>query len=242
MMNALYTGAAGLLTQHQVLETVAGNLANQNSLGYLAQHSQVVGLLPETVMGQGPSGMVPIGQVITEQAVLSGVNLTPGQVRTTGHYTDLAIMGQGFFVVKTPKGLAYTQDGRFSVNAQGQLVTATGDFVLSSSGQPIDVGLAPFHVSPGGQITQNGQVVATLGLVDLPNQGIQALGNSLYQAPRRLPFTGQVMQGAVNTSNGNMTQETMTMMEAEQTYQSLTTLINEESSRLKTAASLSIIA
>lgn len=241
-MNGLYSAAAGLLTQHQVLEGVAGNLANQNSPGYLAQQTQVFGLLPQEVMARQSSHMVPIGQVISESTVLSTLRLTPGQVRTTGHYTDLAISGQGFFVVKTPQGLAYTQNGRFSVNAQGQLVTANGDWVLSSQGQPISVGTAPFTVKAAGQILQQGRVVATLGLTDLANQGVKALGHNLYQAPKILPFTGQVAQGALNMSNGQVTSETLTMMQAEQTYQSLTTLVNTESSRLKTAASLSIIA
>ncbi len=242
VMNALYTGASGLLTQHQVLESVAGNLANQNSAGYLSQQPQVIGLLPQSVMASQSKSMLPIGQVISESWVLSGLKLTPGPMRKTGLYTDLAIGGNGFFTVKSPQGVAYTQDGRFSVDSHGELVTATGDQVLSAQGKPITLGTTPFTVNSSGQIMQNGKMVAALGLTDLANQGIQAVGNSLYQAPKRLPFTGQVVQGAINLSNGSMTGETMTMMQAEQTYQALTTLVNEESSRLKTAGSLSIIA
>lgn len=241
-MNALYTGASGLLAQHQILQSVAGNLANQNSAGYLSQESQAIGFLPQTVMAPRSGSLVPIGQVITEPAVLSGLNLNPGQIKSTNLYTDLAISGQGFFTVKTPQGVAYTQDGRFSVNSRGELVTQTGDLVLSSQGGPIVLKASPFSVNTAGQIMQNGRPVATLGLTDLANQGVKAMGNSVYLAPKRLAFTGQVVQGAINLSNSNMTQQTMTMMQAEQTYQALTTLVNEESSRLKTAGSLSVIA
>ncbi len=241
-MNALYTGASGLLAQHQILESVAGNLANQNSAGYLSQETRSVGMWPQTVMASHSRRMVPIGQVISEPVVLQGLDLTPGKMRTTGLYTDLAIAGNGFFTVKTPQGVAYTQDGRFSINSQGELVTATGDPVLSAQGKPILLRKSSFTVNSSGQIMQKGRVVASLGLKDLVNQGIKALGNSLYTAPKNLPFTGQVVQGAINLSNSNMTQQTMTMMQAEQTYQALTTLVNEESSRLKTAGALSIIA
>ena len=240
-MDALYTAAAGLLTQHQVLQEAAGNIANQNSLGYLAQTTQVVGFLPQTVLAQGPLATHAIGQVISSQAVLSQYNVSPGTLRMTGEPADLAISGSGFFAVRTPAGLAYTQDGRFHQDAAGQLVTAAGDLVLLASGKPATLAPGPFEVSPAGTVTQNGVALGTLALADLPAAGMKSLGSGLYQAPARLPFTGNVVQGALNTSNGSMTQETVGLMQAEEAYQSLTSLVNEESTRLKTAGALGVL-
>jgi flagellar basal body rod protein FlgG len=231
-----------LLAQHQVLQSVAGNLANQNTLGFLSQRSEVVGFLPETVEAVGAGKVRQIGQIIPSQAVLSQLDVNPGAIRETGVNTDLAITGSGFFTLRSPQGLAYTQDGRFHADAGGQLVTAAGDVVLSAAGKPIAVGSGAFEVRSDGAVMQNGAVTGTLALSDLSSAGLVSLGGSLYQSKAPLPFTGQVVQGALNTSNGSLTQETADLMQAQEAYQSLTSLVNEESSRLKTAGALGVLA
>ncbi|MCY0908201.1 MAG: flagellar hook basal-body protein [Sulfobacillus thermotolerans] len=241
-MNALYTAASGLLAQHQILQATAGNIANQNSLGYLAQKTQVVGFLPQTVLAVGTQSTQAIGQVISAQAVISQYDVAPGAIRSTGVFSDLAISGNGFFAVRTPSGgVAYTQDGRFHQTSQGQLATANGDLVLLSSGKPVHLAPGPFTVSITGVLSQNNVTLGTLGLVDLPAAGLTSLGGGLYQSKTPQAFTGNVIQGAVNTSNGSLTGETVDLMQAEETYQSLTSLVNEESTRLKTAGALGVL-
>lgn len=240
-MNALYIGASGMIAQNQSLSLIAGNLANSNSPGYLAETGTFIAFPTGTVQRTGAYPGA-IGQSSSGVAFASGIQTTGSGVRSTTNPQDLAILGNGFFVVKTPQGLAYTRDGQFSIDAQGRLVTSQGDLVLSQAGKPIT--LTPggaFSVSPAGVITQGNTKVATLALTNLATKGMISLGNNLYTSPTRLPFTGQVLQSSLNTSNVNLAQSTVDLIDAQSRYQSLTQVINEESNRLATAATLGVL-
>lgn len=240
-MNPLYIGASGMIAQNQSLQLLAANVANSQSPGYLAESGTFMSFPNGTVIdtGQKPG---TLGFSSSGVAFASSINMAGSGVESTNNSNDLAILGNGFFVVRTPNGLAYTRDGQFSVDANGNLVTATGAFVLSQGGQPIKLQLGiPFTVSPTGVITQGNTTVATLGLTDLSPQGLKPLGNDLYTSPTRLPFTGQVIQSSLNTSNVNMSQSLVQLIDAQSWYQSLTQVVNEESKRLSTVATLGVV-
>lgn len=240
-MEALYIGAAGMIAQNQSLGVIAGNLANSQSPGYLAETGTFVSFPNGTVVRTGPTPGV-LGQSSSGVAFTSAVELGGGGVQSTSNPNDLAILGNGFFVVRTPGGLAYTRDGQFSIDANGNLVTSEGAFVLNQAGKPIQLAPGvPFSVSPQGVITQGNATVGTLALTNLSPQGLQALGNDLYTSPTRLPFTGQVIQSSLNTSNVNLSQSLVQMIDAQSWYQSLTQVVNEESKRLATAATLGVV-
>ncbi len=228
-----------MIAQNQSLSLIAGNLANSQSPGYLAQVGIFSAFPTGTVIRTGTVPAV-LGQSSTGVAFSSGLEVSGGGVESTSNPNDLAILGSnGFFVVRTPGGIAYTRDGQFSVDANGNLVTSGGDFVLSQSGKPIKLKPGvPFSVSPSGVLTQGATTVGALALADLPRSGVQPLGNDLYKSPTRLPFTGQVVQSSLNTSNVNLADSMAQMIDAQSWYQSITQLVNEESKRLATAATL----
>lgn len=117
-MDALYTAAAGMIAQNQQLALVAGNLANANSPGYLAQTGTFIAFPQGTVTRQGVSPGV-VGSSSDGVALTSGLNPAASGVNQTNQPTDLAILGPGFFQVKTPAGISYTRDGHFSLDARG---------------------------------------------------------------------------------------------------------------------------
>lgn len=241
-MNALYIGASGLLAQNQSLGVIAGNLANSQSPGYLSESGTFLAFPNGTVERTGPVPGV-LGQSSSGVAFTSGVETGASGVKPTTNSNDLAIQGNGFFVIRTPQGLAYTRDGQFSVDANGNLVTSQGDFVLDQAGKPITLqGGVPFTVSSQGVITQGNTTVATLALTDLSPNGLKPLGNDTYTSAARLPFNGQVVQSALNTSNVNLSTDMVKMIDAQSWYQSLTQLVNEESKRLSTVATLGVLA
>ncbi len=241
-MNALYIGASGMIAQNQSLGVIAGNLANSQSPGYLAETGTFVAFPNGTVERTGANPGV-IGQSSSGVAFTSGIALGGSGVESTNNSNDLAILGNGFFAVRTSNGLAYTRDGQFSVDAQGNLVTSQGDFVLNQAGKPIQLQLGvAFSVSPSGVITQGNTTVGTLALTDLSPQGLTSLGGNLYTSPTRLPFTGQVIQSSLNTSNVNLPNSLVQMVDAQSWYQSLTQMVNEESKRLSTAVTLGMLA
>lgn len=239
-MNALYIGASGLIAGNQKLSMVAGNMANAASAGYLAETGSFVAFPGGAVTRTG-SAPVPIGSTSQGVALMGGYSLLDSGTQSTGNATDLAIQGPGFFVIQSGNGIAYTRDGRFSVNAQGYLVTSGGGFVLGQNGKPIQVGTRSFVVNSGGIITQGGTVLGQLALTNLSAQGMKGIGQNLYQAPNRLPFTGSVVQGALNLSNVSLIHEATQMMAAETSYQSMTSVVNEESNRMKTASGLGVV-
>lgn len=241
-MDALYIAASGMIGQNQNLGLIAGNLSNSRSPGYLAETGTFLAYPNGSVVENAANSQV-LGQSSSGVAFTSGVDMAGSGVVSTSNPHDLAILGNGFFVVRTQKGLAYTRDGQFSVDAQGHLVTAQGDFVLGTNGKPISLHLGQsFTVGPTGVVTQGNQTVGTLALTNLSQKGLTSLGHDLYTSRARLPFTGQVIQSSLNSSNVNLSAEMVKMIDAQSRYQSLTAMVNEESSRLSTAATLGMLA
>lgn len=242
-MDPLYISASGMIAQNGALGLIAGNLANSQSPGYLAQNGTFTAFPNGTLMRTGPHPGV-LGQTSTGVAFSASIDMAGSGVQSTSNPNDLAIMGNnGFFTVKTPAGLAYTRDGQFTIDANGNLVTSQGYFVLGQNGKPIALAKGvPFTVSPTGVVSQGQAVVGTLALTDLAATGLQPLGNDLYASPTKLPFTGQVVQSSLNTSNVNLPNEMVQMIDAQSWYQALTQMVNEESKRLATAATLGVLA
>lgn len=230
-----------MLAQNQALSLIADNLANSQSPGYLAEVGTFVAFPNGTVERTGPVPGI-LGQSAAGVALVSGLNTGASDIEPTQNPLDLAINGPGFFVVRTATGLAYTRDGQFSLDAKGNLVTSRGDFVLDQAGKPIQLNPdLPVSVNSQGVVSQNGKVVATLALTNLSGANLQAIGDNLYQGGARLPFTGQVEQSALNTSNVNLPEAMVQLIDAQSRYQSLTDLVNEESKRLSTAATLGML-
>ncbi len=241
-MNALYTALGGMVAENQALISVGANLANANSPGYLRESGWMVGFPAGTVARTGPGPAAWVGTSVDSVAFTAAINQTPGGIEQTGVPTDLALLGQGFFVVRTPAGPAYTRNGQFQVDSQGRLATHAGYLLLSAAGTPIGINPAlPFTVSAAGQVMQNGVPVAQLALRTIAAGALTNLGGGLYGAPATVPYAGTVTQGALDTSNVNLTQAAMQMMQAASGYQALTTLVNEESARLKNTAGLGVV-
>ena len=244
-MDALYIAASGMIAQNQSMAAIGANLANADSPGYLTQVGSMAefpsAMVTRVGGGSSPQTIGTSGQGV---AFLAGLELAPSGQQTTGLMTDLAIGGSGFFAVRNGAGgVLYTRDGHFTVDSTGTLVTSGGDRVLMTNGQPVVVGEAPFTVSANGTITQQGKVLGQLALFTLPAQGpITTLPGNLYQTAGAVAAKSIVTQGALNTSNVNLATQSVDLITAESSYQSLTEVVNEESNRLNTAASLGVLA
>lgn len=241
MNGALWTAKTGLDAQQTRMQVISNNLANTNTTGFKRDRAVFQDLLYQTVRQPGaqssqdtqlPSGL----STGTGVRVVSTEKLfSQGNLSQTDDPLDLAVQGRGFFEVLTPDGsLAYTRDGSFQMDAQGQMVTATG-YVL----QP---GITIPENANGVTIGQDGTVTATLpgtaaptqlgviGLTDFVNPaGLQAKGGNLYQetassgAPTQgtagIGGLGTLIQGAVETSNVNVVEELVSMIETQRAYE-----------------------
>lgn len=153
-MSLIGTGASGIRAQQQVLDIVANNLANANTIGFKADRANFA----ETLATLTSPGNLSIGTSVTEALNIGGggylngvgTDFSQGLVSQTDNVWDLSIQGDGFFQVTTPNGeTAYTRAGSFKPDALGQLVDDSGNFLAVRIPQQT----TNINVSPNGEIT-----------------------------------------------------------------------------------------
>jgi len=228
-----YAAMTGLVARTQALDIAATNLANAQTPGYRAEQEYFRSVL------LGPDAQdSQLGQTVNNFGLLGGdrLNLGQGAIEQTGNALDLAIEGEGFFQVQTTNGVRYTRDGSFHRTPAGQLVTAAGDPVLSSTGQPIPVPPGQVTVGVDGTLSVAGGVVATLGVYTFP-KGTQLTpeGVNRYLAPAgvtpAISKNAVVHQGAIEGANQGVIPGTLNLImvqrEAEMMQRALTVFHTE---------------
>lgn len=206
MDSGYYVAYAGFAARMQALDVVAGNLANASTTGYKSQ-SPFYRALSAVQAGEVAS---PLNQAVNQFGILGGsrVDLHSGSLQATGDTTDLAIEGDGYFVLQTAAGIRYTRNGSFRLDATRQVTTQNGDLVLAEQGTkpvPITVPSGAISVSPDGTISVDGGLVAKLRIVQFaPGTNLEPEGNSKYIAPDGSEKTAageNVRQGMLESSN-----------------------------------------
>jgi flagellar basal-body rod protein FlgF len=223
MNSGMYTALSGNLASQQRLETLSNNLANVNTAGFKRDRVIFESVLASVKNPSQPSG------TLTDSPTMSGVSFatdfSAGPARQTGNTLDLALDGDGFFVVNSPQGRAYTRQGNFHVNGSGRLVTADGNEVLAN-GAPITVNGGKVDIDGKGVVSVDGNRVASLDVVDFPKPyQLQKAGGALFVAgaagaaeqPAR---TTQVRQGFLEDSNVNPVLEMANLIETTRYYES----------------------
>jgi flagellar basal-body rod protein FlgF len=148
---AIYKALSGAIAQMRKLETASQDLANVNTTGYKGQRLAFNEVLAERSPADARSGgFVAVGQQRT--------NFIQGHLRSTGNPLNLAIDGEGYFVVQTPRGERYTRSGGFTLGADGTVVTPQGEPVLSEGG-PIQISGGKMDVGLDGTVrSENGEI------------------------------------------------------------------------------------
>jgi len=196
--------ASGMQSRMDSFDLLANNLANTSTIGYKADREfYSTYLSPEAINSADPA--VGDSPVVERRWTDFG----QGTLITTGSQTDLALSGPGFFALNGPNGPLYTRNGSFQISPQGALVTAEGYAVRLAGGQPLQLlpGV-PVEVGAGGQVSQDGNALGQLELVDFKDENalVKAAGtyfqNPDPQAnPAGAPLNLQVAQGKLETSN-----------------------------------------
>jgi flagellar basal-body rod protein FlgG len=241
MDSALWAAKTGLDAQQTRMATISNNLANANTTGYKQGRAVFEDLMYQNLRQVG-------GQSTQQTIYPSGLNqgtgvrvvsvekvFTQGSLVQTDNNLDVAIQGRGFFQVTMPDGsVAYTRDGSFSLNDQGQMVTANGYTV-----QPgITVPNAALSLTIGSDGTISAQLagqsspvqVGSLQMADFINpSGLQPRGENLFVesgasgAPQigtpGLSGLGTLVQGTLESSNVNAVEELVNMIETQRAYE-----------------------
>ena len=241
MNPALWAAKTGLDAQQTRMTVVSNNLANVNTSGFKKSRAVFEDLLYQNVRQVGASTsqdtLSPSGlSVGTGVRVVATEKLfTQGGLNQTGNSLDLAVQGRGFFQVLMPDGtLAYTRDGSFQINAQGELVTSSGYRVqpgisIPDAAQSVSIGTdGVVTVQVAGQSAPI--QVGSLQLSDFVNPvGLQPRGeNMLVESASSGPVQtgtpglnglGSIQQGSVEGSNVNVVEEMVNMIETQRAYE-----------------------
>jgi flagellar basal-body rod protein FlgG len=235
------------------VEALANNLANVNSNGFqqvLTTAQQLAGTPRDAARPEEPATawetLAPPGRngaaAWPPQAtvdLVSALDTRPGTLRVTGRATDVAIAGEGYFVVETEQGELYTRDGSFHVDAAGRLVSAEGDPVLGSGG-PLQIGSGSPTIHEDGSIAADGSVVGRLRLVEFPAaQRLEHRGRSLLAAPADQaaqdlpPERIRVVQGQLETSNVNPVDTLVDLIAAQRSFEIASRVIEADDQLLE---------
>lgn len=173
---SLYQAAAALNANARWQESIADNLAASGVPGY-KRHEVVFSAFQAGLMAEAGGVAAANGPRFVMPQVQEYTSFRPGQINPTDVKTDVAIENAGFFEVQLPNGtVAYTRDGQFTVDGQGQLVTKEGYRVLGESGG-IQLDLrnpAPLSISPTGEVSQGADLKGKIKVVDFNNPQLLA--------------------------------------------------------------------
>ncbi len=241
MIRSLWISKTGLDAQQTQLDVISNNLANVSTNGFKRSRAVFEDLLYQTMRQPGAASsqqsQLPVGlQVGTGVRPVATARLfTQGNMQQTGNSLDMAVSGQGFFQVQLPDGTTgYTRDGSFHVDANGGLVTSNGFAVspaitIPADAQSVTVGQdGTISVVKAGSTTPSN--VGSLQLVTFMNPaGLQAMGQNTYleTAASGTPTTGTpgtsgrgtIQQGYVETSNVNVVEELVSMIQTQRAYE-----------------------
>ena len=198
MIRGFYTALTGVVAAMTRQAVVADNIANVNTVGFKQSRTRQTDYELSIMNAVGPElGLLGSGTIPTGLRL----DVSQGPLQATDVQTDLAVEGDGLFVVRTGSGIAYTRAGDFQKDVTGTLVTEQGYPVLDVNGHTITPG-QNFTVDTDGTIVETGQRIA---LVAWPPGGATRLGENLYGAAGNLsPATGQIRQRMLEGSNTDM--------------------------------------
>lgn len=240
-MRSLSVAATGMMAQQMHVEVISNNIANMTTAGYKRRRPEFQDLLYQNQRRMG--GASSAQGTVVPSGVQIGLGVKPaavyriheqGNMVATDSPLDLAIQGQGYFMVETPDGtFAYTRDGSFQLSPDGLLVTADGYSVSPGIVVPEDAVQVMINADGGVQAKVQGQVdPVDLGQLETAifanDVGLEAIGNNLYlETPASGPGLvatpgtngyGELLQGFVESSNVNPVAEMTALITAQRAY------------------------
>ncbi|WP_458789564.1 flagellar hook-basal body complex protein [Yoonia sp. MH D7] len=230
MENATY---AGITRQHGLMSemrTIANNIANASTTGFKAE--EVVFSEHVSRLG-GDHASLSMATANVRNTVLS-----QGGLAQTGGPFDLAIEGEGFFLIDTPNGERLTRAGAFTPSGNGDLVTMDGHPVLDAGGAPVFIpqGAGAIGIAPDGTISAGGNPIGQIGLV-VPTDPLKMIreGGTMFnpQGDYDAAIDGRMMQGFLEESNVNPITQISRMIEVQRAYELGQSFMENEDERIR---------
>ncbi|HQK92139.1 MAG TPA: flagellar basal-body rod protein FlgG [Armatimonadota bacterium] len=259
MMRSLFTAAGGMAAMQLHVDVTANNLSNVNTWGYKRARIDFQDLLSQTL--RGPGALSSGGQMIpTGLTVGLGVrpaatvrDFSQGMFVETGLPTDVVIEGQGFYQILLPDGTtAYSRDGSFKLDANGQLVTADGNYLQPQITIPANTIQTTIDSSGTVTVTLPGNVQQNVGQFELARfvnpAGLLSVGKNLFlETPASGPpitgtpgtdGMGTITQGYLEGSNVQVVSEMVNLIIGQRAFESNSNTIRTSDDMLGTATAL----
>ena len=260
-MRSLDIAATGMLAQQTNVDVISNNIANMSTTGFKRQNVAFMDMMYQNMIRPGATSsdvgtIMPSGIQIGLGTRVGGVYRMhqQGALEITDNPFDLAITGDGMFQIQMPNGdTAYTRDGTFSVNQDGELVTQQGFVVEPGIVVPDDA--IDVTINGSGEVFASieGQVaLSNLGQIQLASfvneTGLEAIGNNLYLEteasgaptvgnPAEDNF-GDIQQGALENANVNVVEEITDLIEAQRAYEMTPKVITTSDEMMGTVSQL----
>ena len=241
MIRSLWTARTGLDAQQTQLDVISNNLANVSTNGFKRSRAVFEDLLYQTLRQPGAQqtqqNQISSGlQIGTGERPIATERLfAQGNLQQTGGSLDLAIQGNGFFQVERPDGtIAYTRDGSFQLDNEGNIVTASGYLLADNINIPADALSVTVGKDGTVSVLQAGEIapieVGAIQLATFINPGgLQAAGENLFLETASSGVanpvqpgqegSGVINQGYVETSNVNVAEELVSMIVTQRAYE-----------------------
>jgi flagellar basal-body rod protein FlgG len=241
MINSLWISKTGMEAQQMQLDVISNNLANVSTNGFKKSHAVFEDLMYQNLRQVGSNtseqSTLPTGlQVgLGVRTVATSRNFTQGNLQQTSNNLDVAVQGNGFFQLTMPDGtIGYTRDGAFQIDSQGRMVNSSG--LPWPAALPCRANATNVSVAADGTVTATIpgttalQTIGTITLASFINPaGLEPKGQNIYAetAASGQPTVGaananglgSLMQGFVETSNVNVVQELVTMIQTQRAYE-----------------------
>ncbi|RMF59023.1 MAG: flagellar basal-body rod protein FlgF [Calditrichaeota bacterium] len=216
MLKGLFINKSGMLAQQRRLDVAANNLANLNTIGFKR----------ETVFFRKLLDAMAESDTVDANRTpgASHIDFRQGTLKETGNPLDVAIVGEGFFVVQAEEGELLTRNGNFQLDGEGRLVTLEG-FPVATDGGEIQISGGRLTFSEKGEIMVDGQIVGRLKLVTVDDpQLLEQRGNTFFaQGKASISDLSaekvNLRAGYLETSNVDPLQEMITMIEVNREYE-----------------------
>lgn len=229
MIRGFYSAASGLIAGLFRQELISHNLSNINVAGYkglgasLDEFNRIYlsRFSPESIGGGAAVGATSLG--VTTNGPIT--DFTPGALHQTGQPFDLALAGDGYFVLQSPDGERYTRDGRFTRDANNHLVSVDGYLLQGSNNQPVTAPQGAITtIASNGSITVDNQAVGQIRLVKFADQttDLKREGQNTFSAinPGQAAADAAVHQGFLESSNVDPVRAMTQMLTVSRAYES----------------------
>ncbi|ARV18938.1 MULTISPECIES: flagellar basal-body rod protein FlgG [Comamonadaceae] len=241
MINSLWISKTGMEAQQMQLDVISNNLANVSTNGFKKSHAVFEDLMYQNLRQVGSNtseqSTLPTGLQLGlgVRTVATSRSFSQGNLQQSSNNLDVAIQGNGFFQVTMPDGTTgYTRDGAFQIDNAGRLVTSNGLPILNGINIPANAtsvaiaqdgavtAMVPGNVAP--------QPIGTITLASFINPaGLEPKGQNIYAESTAsgqpnagtagANGLGTLAQGFVETSNVNVVQELVTMIQTQRAYE-----------------------